>query len=492
MVERRTIATTCTRDCPNTCGLIATVEDGRLVRLTGNPDHPLTRGTACRKANTYVKRVYSPERIVHPMIRENGRWQRVSWDTALDLVAEKLKAVCRESGPEAILYYQGYGERTGLKLLNRYFFNLLGGVTTLRGSLCGGTGQASQNLDFGTRISHDPLDHYHSQALILWARNPVSTNISLVPIARDIKKRGGVVVTIDPVRTKSAALADRHISVQPGKDLYLALAAAKIILANGAEHTAFLNECCSGAEQFRELLAAKSLQHLCEQAGVAEKDADYLASTLVDHFPAAILLGWGMHRYQDAHLSIRAIDALAAVAGTIGRSGGGVSQGFEEYGPYDQQYWGDHLTPPRRTLLLPRIGEELLAADQPRIRLIFVTAANPLCMAPNSNKVAQAFRKAESVIYSGHFLDDTADAADVFFPATTFLEENDVMASYGHNYVGAVNQAIEPFGECRSDFQLFAGLAERFPFADRFCRSSEQWLEDICAPIKAHGCSLQD
>ena len=228
-MRTKTVYTTCTRDCPNTCGLTAVVENGRLVELKGAREHPLTRGRACVKAKLYVDRVYSPERIRHPMLRtsrKSGAWQKVGWDEALDEIAGRMKKIHREDGPEAILYYQGYGERTALKLLNRYFFNLLGGVTTLRGSLCGGTGQASQNLDLGNRISHDPLDHLNSAAMVLWGRNPVSTNISLVPIIQKIKQKGGTIILVDPYKNRSAGLADRHIAPAPGKDVFLALAAA--------------------------------------------------------------------------------------------------------------------------------------------------------------------------------------------------------------------------------------------------------------------------
>lgn len=486
------ITTTCTRDCINTCGLVASVQDGRLIKLSGAPEHPLTKGIACMKAAKYVHRVYSRERIVRPMIRNDAAWTQVSWDEALDLVATKMKSIREEDGPEAILYYQGYGERTALKLLNRYFFNLFGGVTTLRGSLCGGTGQASQNMDLGNRISHDPLDHYNSRAMVLWARNPVSTNISLVPIARDIRKRGGRVIVIDPFRNRSVALADRHIAPAPGRDVYLAMAAAKLVYENGAEDSHFLKHHSNGVEAYRTLLNSYTVPELCRLAGVSEDDAVYLANVLIEYCPTSILLGWGLHRHRDAHYSIRAIDALAAISGNIGVAGGGVSQGFEEYGPYDQQYWGDQLNPKRRTLLMPVIGEEILRAVGPKVRMIFNTAANPVCMAPNSDKVAQAFRQTEFVVYSGHFFDDTADLADVFLPATTFLEEDDVMASYGHNYVGPVNKAIEPVGECLSDFQMFSELAGRFSFADQFCRSVKDWLYDICAPIRNRDCSMEE
>jgi anaerobic selenocysteine-containing dehydrogenase/GMP synthase-like glutamine amidotransferase len=487
----RKIRTSCTRDCPNTCGLIATVEDGRLVKLGGNPDHPLTRGVACHKTSKYVARVYSPERVTFPMIRRHGQWQRASWNEVLDLIAERMKTFAAESGTESILYYQGYGERTALKLLNKYFFNLFGGVTTMRGSLCGGAGQGSQNLDFGERISHDPLDHLNSNSMVLWARNPVSTNISLVPIARDVKKRGGTVIVIDPAHTRSVMLADHHIAPRPGGDGYLAMAATKLILQAGAEDRTFLEQHAVGFPAYQRILDRYTVEDLCAKAGVPVSDAEMLAHTLLHQKPTSILLGWGLHRYEYAHHVLRPIDALGAVSGNIGVPGGGVSQGFEEYGPYVQSYWGDGLHAPRRTLLIPKVGEEILCAQNPKIRMIYVTAANPVCMAPNTAKIAKAFDQAEFVVYSGHFMDDTADHADVFLPATTFLEEDDIVASYGHNFVGAVNKAIAPVGECKSEFDMFFDLASRFPFAEQYRKPVDEWLQLLCAPIWEQGGTLK-
>lgn len=486
----RKVITTCTRDCPNACGLIATVENGRLTRLQGDPDHPLTGGVACHKTSQYIKRVYSPERITHPMRKVDGRWQRASWDEVFDLMAEKMKTVVEESGPEAILYYQGYGERTGLKLLNKYFFNLLGGATTLRGSLCGGAGQGSQDLDFGTRTSHDPLDHYNSNSMILWARNPVSTNISLVRIVKDIRKRGGTVVVIDPARSRSVDIADTHISPKPGKDGYLAMAAAKLILEAGAEDTNFLENRSVGYAEYKAILDQFTVEELCSLAGVPVTDAELIADMLMQQKPTSILLGWGLHRHEYAHLSIRPIDALGAISGNIGVAGGGVSQGFEEYGPFNPDCWGDSLNPQRRTIFIGKVGEEILNATNPAIRMVVVTASNPVCMAPNSAKIAKAFDQTEMVVYSGHFLDDTAEHADIFLPATTFLEESDFVASYGHNYVGPVNMAINPVGETKSEFEMFYDLSSRFSFADTFRRSVDEWLETVCSPILEQGVNL--
>ena len=309
MSNIKKIITTCTRDCPNTCGLEATIEDGRLIRLTGSKTHPLTRGLACHKASKYIDRVYSKERITKPMMRGASGWREVLWDEALDVIADKMKTIRDEDGPEAILYYQGYGERTALKLLNKYFFNLFGGVTTLHGSLCGGTGQASQNLDLGNRISHDPLDHYNSKAMILWARNPVTTQIGLVPIIKEIKKKGGRIITIDPFRNRSAALSDWHIAPAPNMDTYLAMAAAKILIDRGEHDIGFISNHSAGFDAYKTILERYSVDALCSLAGVSKEDAEYIADTLITFKPTSILLGWGLHRHKDAHFTIRAIDA---------------------------------------------------------------------------------------------------------------------------------------------------------------------------------------
>jgi anaerobic selenocysteine-containing dehydrogenase len=489
--RRREVVTTCTRDCTNTCGLVATVEDGRVVRLRGDPNHPFTRGRACHKAAKFIKRAYSPERVLAPLRREKNGWKEIGWDDALDEIADKMKQIKRDWGPEAILYYLGYGERTALKLLNVRFFNLFGGVTTLKGSLCGGTGQASQDLDLGCRISHDPLDHYNSSSMILWGRNPVTTHFGLVPVIKDIRKRGGTVILVDPLATKSVRLCDHHIQVAPGRDAFLAMAAAKLILETGREDHTFLSDHCEGFDEYCRILDRFSLDELAEKCDVPKKQIHLLADTLLEQSPTAILLGWGLHRWEYAHYAIRSIDALGAISGTIGVSGGGVSQGFEEYGPYDSEGWGEHLATTGRKLLMPVIGEEILKAKDPPIKMIFVTGANPVCMAPNSRKVAEAFDRTEFVVVAGHFLDDTSDYAHIFLPVTTFLEETDVTASFGNNYVGPVNKAIAPLGQCKSDFEIFQLLAARFSFAQEYIRPLEDWLHELLSPLLAQGVTME-
>jgi anaerobic selenocysteine-containing dehydrogenase len=269
------------------------------------------------------------------------------------------------------------------------------------------------------------------------------------------------------------------------------MAAAKLILETGREDHTFLSDHCEGFDEYCRILDRFSLDELAEKCDVPKKQIHLLADTLLEQSPTAILLGWGLHRWEYAHYAIRSIDALGAISGTIGVSGGGVSQGFEEYGPYDSEGWGEHLATTGRKLLMPVIGEEILKAKDPPIKMIFVTGANPVCMAPNSRKVAEAFDRTEFVVVAGHFLDDTSDYAHIFLPVTTFLEETDVTASFGNNYVGPVNKAIAPLGQCKSDFEIFQLLAARFSFAQEYIRPLEDWLHELLSPLLAQGVTME-
>jgi anaerobic selenocysteine-containing dehydrogenase len=486
------VITTCTRDCPNACGLVVRVEGGRVTALVGNPAHPVSRGFYCSKCEAFVRRIYSPERVLTPLRREGSGWRPIAWDAALDEIAGRMDDIRTKEGPEAILSYRGFAQRTALKLLNDRFFNLFGGVTGTRGTLCGGTGQAGQELDLGRRISHDPLDLDNSRSLVIWGRNPAATNPYLLPVMARIRREGGRVILVDPVASETARLCDLHIQPAPGTDAYLAMAAARVILTRGEEDAPFLADRCEGFRAYRELLAGHDTEELARLCNVPLPQVEALASLLTRERPCAIQLGWGLHRWEYGHQTVRFIDALAAVAGLIGIPGGGVSQGFEEYAPYDLDWTGDRLHPERRRLLMPRIGEEILTARDPVVRMIFVTAGNPVCQAPNAAKVATAFERTPFVVVAGHFLDDTAARADIFLPSTTFLEEEDVVASYGHNYVGPVNRAIAPLGECRSDLDLFRGLAARFSFGPDLDRPISQWLPLLLAPLLGQGVTLEE
>ncbi len=490
--QPQTVVTTCTRDCPSACGLLAHVKGGRVVKLTGNPAHPVNKGTVCRKVPAYLRRLQSPHRVLEPLRRQNGAWVPVSWKEALDEMAERLGESVAAFGPESILYYMGFGARTALKVLNARFFALLGGVTTLRGTLCGGTGYAAQSLDFGPRVSHDPEDLAHSRTIVLWGRNPVATQAGLMPHLHAAKAREATIILVDPRGSESAGLADFHLRPRPGSDACLALAAAKRIIEWGRQDRKFLETRTQGLAAYLGLLDRHSLEEWAAGCDVPLADIDRLARAYVDGWPTATLLGWGLHRFTLGHEMVRAVDALGAVSGNIGRSGGGVSQGFEEWGPYEPSLWGEGLHPPRRKLLMPRIGREILEATDPPIKMAIITAANPVCMAPNSDLVAKALDAVPFVVHMNHFLDDTADHTDLFLPCASLLEERDLVASFGHNYVGPLNPAVAPPGACRSQFDIFMDLASRFPFAGAYVKSEEAWLRLLIKPLLDQGVAWDD
>ncbi|AFA47472.1 molybdopterin-containing oxidoreductase family protein [Acetobacterium woodii] len=491
-MEENTVVTTCTRDCPNTCGLLAQVKDGKVIKLVGNKAHPINQGRSCIKCSHFIERVYHQERVLHPLKKINGQFEQISWEEALDEIAARMKTICREKSPEAILYYQGFGERSALKLINRRFFNLLGNTTITKGTICGGAGQGSQDLDFGNRISHDVRDYHNSQAMILWGRNPLATGVNLLPYMKDIKKKGGKVILIDPVNTETAPLCSMHVKPKPGTDSYLAMALSRLLHEAGAEDQEFLEKHCINYPEYKKLVYAHSVAEYAAMCDVKIEEIKEIADVLINQKPTALVLGWGLHRWEYAHTTMRAIDALGAVAGSIGVSGGGVSQGFEEYAPYDWSIWGDALQPPeRRKFFMQLIGSELLAADPP-IELAFVTAGNPVAMVPDANVTQKAFEKIPFLVVAGHFLDDTGIMADLFLPVTTFLEEKDIIASYGHDFIGPLNPAIPPVGECKSDFDIFMELGSRFDFADSYVKSVDQWLEIIMRPTLEKGGSLAE
>lgn len=474
------VFTTCTRDCPGTCGLNVHTVKGRVKSITGSRLHPYSRGFSCSKASLYHRRrLYSGSRILDPLIKsEDGTWKRISWDTALDILSEKLLECVDEYGSESIVYYQGFGARTALRLINRRFFNLLGGVTTLRGTLCGGTGQAGQELDFGVRISHDPHDHLNSRCIFLWGRNPAVTDGNLWKIIRRAVRQGSTLVTVDPIRTLTAKRSDIHCQIRPGTDQYLALALSKIIIEEGLHDTEFIKRHVDNFEAYLELIEGFSLQRLSSITDVRESMMMELAGLCSDG-PASMITGWGLQRYRDSHMALRFIDALAAVSGNIGISGGGVSSGFDEYGAFDM---GVTLEKETRKISMPLFGRELDTLDSPPVRVVFITAGNPVTLGPDSMRTLEALRRVPFVVMVDHFLNDTSYASDLFLPATTFLEETDLAGSYGHSYVSPVNRAVKPLGNSRSEFWIFQKLSITMGIQG-MDGSEKEWLELIASDL---------
>ncbi|BDZ70304.1 molybdopterin-dependent oxidoreductase [Methanobacterium petrolearium] len=495
----RTVFTTCTRDCPGACSIIAQVEEGKIVKLRGNPNHDITSGFLCKNTAHYLENYfYSDKRILHPLLKVDGDWKRISWNEALEIAASQISKVIKAHGSQSILYYQGFGARTALQSMNKRFFNLLGGVTTTCGTVCGGIGHTAMTMDFGEKKSHDPLDHLNSEVIIIWGRNPAVTDVHLWRILRKAKRSGSTLIVIDPVKTKTAKYADFFIQPAPGNDHYLAMAIAKIIMEkdfdgknNHVNHD-FINNYTSNFHSYQQILDEYSLQDLSSKCDVKIPVLEKLAFMYADGNPSSIVTGWGVHRYLQGHLAFRMIDALAAITGNIGVSGGGVSQGFEEYEYFDFSLKMDELCKPQRQLPMPRIGETILSTDNPPIKLIFIASGNPINLNTNSLRVKEGFESVDFVVMIDHFLNDTSDSADLFLPATTYLEEEDLMGSYGHNWVSPVNPVIPPRGETKSEFEIFQLLADKLGFGDEMSGSPKKWLMKLAEPILNQGIIYED
>ncbi len=502
----KTIVTTCTRDCPGACSIIASVENGKVTKLRGNPEHEITAGFLCKNTAHYLENYfYSAKRIIHPLLKVEGKWERISWNEALDIAAFKISKVINEYGSSSILYYQGFGARTALQAMNRRFFNLLGGVTTTYGTVCGGIGHTAMETDFGTKISHDPLDHLNSNLIIIWGRNPAVTDVHLWRILRKAQRKGTPLVVIDPVKTKTARHADLFIQPRAGYDYYLAMALAKIILQlDYAEDSAvdknknnlvdhdFIEKATYNFQNYLKILDKYSLEFLSTECNIKSDALHELAILYAESNPSSIITGWGLHRYVQGHLPFHMIDALAAITGNIGVSGGGVSQGFEEFEYFDFTAEMNELGINQRKIPMPTIGEAILHTHNPPIKLILMASGNPVTLNPNSLKVKHGFESADFVIMIDHFLNDTSDVADLFLPATTYLEETDLMGSYGHNWVSPVNPVIPPLGEAKSEFEIFQLLAGRLGFEEKMSGPPEKWLEKLADPILKQGISFED
>jgi anaerobic selenocysteine-containing dehydrogenase len=482
--------TVCNRDCPDVCGIVATVEDGRVTRLSGDPDHPVTKGFLCYRTSHFLPTQYSPDRLTTPLLRKNGELVPVSWDEALSFVAERLLAIRAEDGPAAIFHYRSGGSLGLLKMLADAFFERFGPVTVKRGDICSGAGDAAQMLDFGEEDSHDLFDLLHSKNILLWGKNVVTSSPHCVPVLRDAKARGAELVLIDPVHHKTAQLCQAFYQLRPGGDFALAMAVARVLFDRGWTDPEAASY-CDNLDEFRALARRRSVEEWCERADVPAEVAEDLARRLGPGKPTAILVGWGMGRRSGGGAVVRALDALAAVSGNLGIQGGGVSFYFKRRGAFDTSFIGGALTAPR-TVCEPLFGPELLRMSDPPIRAVWITAGNPAAMLPETETIAEALRTRELVVVVDAFLTDTARLAHVVLPTTTLLETDDLLGAYGHHYVGVATPVIPPPPGVKSDLEILQELGRKVGMDDALAGDARAWKRRMAEPkLAAHGITLE-
>jgi anaerobic selenocysteine-containing dehydrogenase len=479
----------CNRDCPDACSIVATVEDGRVVRIAGDPDHPVTRGFLCWRTNHFLPVHHSPERLTQPLLRVGEDHVPIPWDEALDLAAERLGAIRRESGPAAIFHYRSGGSLGMLKMLSDWFFELLGPVTVKRGDICSGAGEAAQEADFGACDSHDLGDLLNARNILLWGKNVFVSSPHTIPVLREARARGARLALVDPVHHRTAELCERFWQPRPGGDFALAMAVGRLLFERGAVSPRAA-ERCDNLPAFHALAVSRDVEAWCRDADVPVEAAEDLASRLAAG-PTAILVGWGMGRRGNGGAIVRALDALSALSGNLGVPGGGISYYFRRRGAFDTSFIGGVKTAPR-TILEPLFGREVLAAADPPVRAVWITAGNPVAMLPESETTVRALRTRDFVVVVDSFMTDTARAAHLVLPTTTLLEADDLLGAYGHHHLGVARPVTAPPDGVRSDLEIVQGLAARLGLADRLGGTAREWkARFISAKAAANGVTLE-
>ncbi|HEX6812231.1 MAG TPA: molybdopterin-dependent oxidoreductase [Planctomycetota bacterium] len=482
----QTLRTTCNRDCPDACGMLASVENGVVTSLRGDPDHPVTRGFLCFRTSRFPELQASELRVAQPLVRRQGKLEPATWSEALDLIAKKLLQVRAESGPAAIFHYRSGGSLGILKHLTDLFFDQFGPCTGKVGDICSGAGESAQIQDLGTSDSNDLFDLLHSRHIVLWGKNPVVSSVHLVPILKDARARGAKIVLIDPVHHKSAQLADVVLQPTPGRDVELAMGVARILFDSGRVDRAAATW-CDNLSAFRAAAERRTAAEWAHLADLSERDLAALADQFANG-PTAILVGWGMQRRQRGGAIVRALDALSAISGNLFRSGGGVSfyfkrrKAFRPFGPAVQH---------PRVIREPLLGPDLLAAKDPPVRVLWVTAGNPVAMLPDSALVARAIEATEFVVVADCLLTDTARRAHVVLPVPTLLEDSDVLGAYGHHWLGESRPVVPMPPGVRHEVEVFQDLARRVGLASYPQESVDEQKRSALASVAERGASLE-
>lgn len=468
----------CPHDCPDTCALITTVENGVAVRVQGNAEHAHTDGALCTKVSRYTERIYHPERLLHPLRRSgtkgSGQFERVDWDTALNDIASRLQAIAARN-PEAIQPYSyagTMGQVQGEGMAARFFHRL--GASLLDRTICANAGGEGLVHTLGGKVGMK-VEHFAEAGLILiWGSNSIASNLHFWRHAQQAKRNGARLICIDPRRSETADKCHEHIALRPGTDAALALAVMHELITHDWLDHDYISRHTLGWEQLRERALQWPPQRAAEVCGVPEQQIKDLAQAYGTTRPAAIRLNYGMQRVRGGGNAVRVIACLPALVGAWRHRAGGLLLSSSGFFPIKRAALQrpDLLagrTP--RTINMSTIGDDLLReaspAFGPKIEALIVYNSNPVAVAPESSKVVQGFAREDLfTVVLEHFQTDTADHADYILPATTQLEHWDIHASYGHTDVLLNRPAIEPLGEARTNTDIFRALARRMGFDD--------------------------
>jgi molybdopterin guanine dinucleotide-containing S/N-oxide reductase-like protein len=505
---KKLVHAACPHDCPDACGVLITVEDGRATKIQGDPNHPVTRGFLCAKVSKYLDRVYAPGRVLHPMRRvvpkgtgnkDSSDFQRISWDEALSEIATRFKTIAAEFGGEAILPYSYGGTLATLSgsSMDRRFFHRLG-ASQLERTICSAAGEAGLKSVTGVKLGTEPEQFRHSRYIIAWGANIHGNNVHLWPFIEEARRKGAQLVVIDPYKTRTAKCADWYLPINPGTDAALALGVMHVIIGEGLHDADYVSKYTIGFEHLQEKVKSYPPEKVAKWTGISESDIRKLAREYATERPSVIRVNYGVQRSEGGGMAMRAITMLPCITGSWKEVGGGLqlslsgAWGLQRTTLDRPDLMQNCLGRPARLVNMVELGKALNSLADPPVKALFVYNSNPAAVCPDHNEVIRGLRRPDlfTVVHE-QFFTDTADYADIVLPATTFFEQKDLQTAYGHYYLQMSEQAIDPLGECRSNVEMFRGLAEAMGFEDACFRdsvdemidqaldSSNPWLEEI-------------
>jgi anaerobic selenocysteine-containing dehydrogenase len=498
---KKVVHAACPHDCPDACGVLITVEEGRATRIQGDPSHPVTRGFLCAKVAKYLDRVYSPERVLYPMRRvapkgtvqgQSGRdpqtadFERITWEQALEEITNRFNGITTEFGSEAILPYS-YGGTLGVlnfASMDRRFFHRLG-ASQLARNICSAAGEAGLKSVIGVKLGTEPEQFRHSRYIIAWASNIHGNNVHLWPFIEEARRSGAKLIVIDPYRTRTAACADWYLPINPGTDAALALGMMNVIINERLHDADYVQQYTVGFEELRQKIQEYPPERVATWTGISAGDIVRLAREYATVRPAVIRVNYGVQRSEGGGMATRAIAMLPCITGSWKEVGGGLqlstsgAYGLNREALERPDLMVQSLGRPARTVNMVELGTALNTLQDPPIKALFVYNSNPAAVCPNHNQVVRGLRRRDlfTVVHE-QFFTDTTDYADIVLPATTFFEHKELQTAYGHYYLQVSHQAIEPPGECRSNVEVFRALAEHMGFEDDCFRESVDQMMD--------------
>ena len=498
----------CTLDCADCCKFNVYVKNDDIIKIEGDKEHPYTKGFICKKGLAHLKRLNHSKRIYKPLIKINDKWKEIEFDEAINIMVKKLSYYKSKFGSKSILYYEQYGNGTVLKSIGEKFFNFYGGVSLSKGGPCWSAGIAAQKLDFGDSRSHSLEDMLNSKNIFVWGKNPANTTIHTMQMIKMAKEKGSKIIVIDPIETATAKLADKYIKIKANGDKALALAMGQIIIKNKLYDEKYIKLYVNGFEEYKSYILSLNIKDLSKECGVEISTIEELVKLYCQKY-STILLGFGMQKYKNGGMTIRLIDALGAITGQIGFSGGGVNYANKVYpkilntDPYDSEKFSSnryyHTNEISEFIEKCNLGNTYYKNDifinheddkgdyelNIPIKMAIITKSNLLNQLANINNLKRALSKVEFKVCFDMFITDTVKECDLFIPATSQLESEDLLFSSMMNPYLVYNEKIlEPQEKLMDEYYFFMEVAKRLKMSNYPIVTKKEYLEKVIYPLK--------